>query len=74
MEQSTDTDLNTGNLNTGIHYNTGKNAYDKAFYLLNTGNWNTGIFLEDFYIDSGFIFQYKTGEIGLMMSRTKLSK
>ena len=26
------------------------------------------------YIESGFIFRYKTGEIGLMMSRTKLSK
>ena len=46
---STDTDQNTGNLNTGIHYNTGKKAYDGAFYLLNTGNWNSGIVLGDFY-------------------------
>ena len=39
----TDTDQNTGNQNTGIHYNTGKKGYDGAFYLLNTGNGNTGI-------------------------------
>ena len=26
------------------------------------------------YINSGFIFRYKTGEIGLMMFRTKLTK
>ena len=45
---STDTDQNTGNLNTGIHYNTGKKAYDEAFYLLITGNGNTGIVLGDF--------------------------
>ena len=44
---STDTDYNTGNLNTGIHYNTGKKTYDGAFYLLNTGNGNTGIVLGD---------------------------
>ena len=48
---STDTDQNTGNLNTGIHYNTGKKGYDGAFYLLNTGNGNTGIVLGDFGMD-----------------------
>ena len=45
VDASTDTDQNTGNLNTGIHYNTGKKAYDGAFYLLNTGNRNSGIIL-----------------------------
>ena len=27
-----------------------------------------------YVVNSGFIFRYKTGEIGLMMSGTKLSK
>ena len=44
---NTDTDQNTGNLNTGIHYNTGKKGYDGAFYLLNTGNGNNGIVLSN---------------------------
>ena len=27
-----------------------------------------------YVVNSGFIFRYKTGEIGVLMSRTKLSK